>query len=115
MNLDALLNHARMRPSKYGYTCYLFCEEGKYVGHGTTMKAAYEAFIENGNNQLMEDKGLVYFENRVWNLNACASYKRNRLRDLKMSPPANREYNLGASDHLKPTSNLPWWKRLFRV
>ena len=105
MNLDSLLNHPRMRPSKYGYTCYLFCKYGKYVGHGTTMEAAYEAFIENGNNQLMEEGGLRHFENRVWILNANASSERRRLQKLKKKVP----------DHCLATSNLPWWKRLFRV
>lgn len=105
MNFEVMINHARMRPSKYGYTCYLLTDEGKYVGHGTTMEAAYAAFIENGNNQLMEDSGLAYFENRVWNLNAQASFKRNHVRELKNQTP----------EHCKATSNLPWWKRLFRL
>ena len=100
--IDEMVDHVRMRPSKYGFTCYMFTAGRKYIGHGSTMEAAYEAFIQHGSAVLAEEQGLTYFESRAFNMNAKARLSRKNKREK-------------IPDHCLATSKLPWWKRLFRI
>lgn len=95
-------DEVRMRPSKFGFTCYMATEGRFYMGHGTTMEAAYAAFIQYGSEALKEERGLSYFEARVFNANVRASHARLQARQEQ-------------AEAATATSNLPWWKRLFRV
>ena len=89
----------RIRPSKYGFTCRMEIDGREYIGHGTTMPAAYEAFIQHGSEVLAEEQELTYFEHRTFMLReATRANKRPNKPDVKPSKP----------------SDLTWWQRLIK-
>lgn len=108
-----IINEVRMRPSVYGFTCYLSVDGREYVGHGSTMEVAYEAFIQYGNAALAEEKGLTHFEARVFNINAASNRKRAVTRQ---GFPKNYDSRMDERcDYSLTTIKLSWWKRLIKA
>lgn len=83
-----------IRKTKYGYSVTFISPSSRlvYRGGGTTQLAAW-----------YELERLLY-EHRVRPTQA------DILRDV-----SRPDTGLGASDDYKATSNLPWWRRLFRI